>query len=215
MVGIHPRQLLRQSSSLIRRQPNAIHSRVKQLGPRRYITPTSFADFNPPPIRQRLKPLIPFFIYWSIITSLAVHLLRLRISSKEELDKSKAKITVLTEIIENLQNGIQINENDIQRELEMVGLRERTVLSDGSNRRDQDVEEDTSNVGWTEVLFGKKRVKQEETESADSLDDWVQVVNEATGPSKLLPILPSISQPPKAPERLGEAKRAPSSSVYL
>ncbi|WVQ67706.1 uncharacterized protein L199_005910 [Kwoniella botswanensis] len=207
MLGLHPR-------SLLRRRPVTFHRPTPSANfPRTYRANSTFipfSEFKPPPIRQRLKPLIPFFIYWSIITSLAVHLLRIRISSKEELDKQKAKITVLSDLVEQLRNGKIIGEDDIQRELEMVGLRERTVLS-------QKVEvEDTKDVRWTEVLFGKKReMKDEVEEDEKSLEELVQAVNEASQPTPspitLIPTTSNIS----IPERSGQVKRAPSSSVYM
>ncbi|WWD02940.1 hypothetical protein V865_000983 [Kwoniella europaea PYCC6329] len=207
MLGLHPRSLLRRRPTTFSRPtPPASFPRTYRAN----STFIPFSEFKPPPIRQRLKPLIPFFIYWSIITSLAVHLLRIRISSKEELDKQKAKITVLSDLVEQLRNGKIIGEDDIQRELEMVGLRERTVLS-------QKVEvEDTKDVRWTEVLFGKKReIKDEVEEDEKSLEELVQAVNEASQPTAspitLIPTTSNIS----IPERSGQVKRAPSSSVYM
>ncbi|WWC70237.1 uncharacterized protein I206_104187 [Kwoniella pini CBS 10737] len=207
MIRLGPRQLLRRSTL-----PSNQHRPVPPHQQFRTNFVQSFNEFKPPPIRQRLKPLIPFFIYWSIITSLAVHLLRNRINSKEELDKQKAKITVLSDIIKRLQNGETLNEDQIQRELELVGLRERTILTQGVQ-----LEEDVKNVGWSEVLFGKKRIKDEETKeiNEESLDDWVQVVNEVTKPATSPIMLPTSSITPKSPERSGETKRAPSSSVYM
>ncbi|OCF42930.1 hypothetical protein I317_03281 [Kwoniella heveanensis CBS 569] len=173
--------------------------------------------FKPPPIRQRLRPLIPFFIYWTIITSLAVHLLRARIHSKEELDKKQAQITVLSDLIQQYQNGEKVDLREMQRSLEMVGLRERTDLTkdlDGEMR-------DTADVGWVEVLFGKKRVKVDENDDKEekTLDEWVQVVNGETDthrpsstsrPPTTAPSVPSLSS-----NRTGETKRAPSSNVYM
>ncbi|WRT66328.1 uncharacterized protein IL334_003283 [Kwoniella shivajii] len=211
MLRLHPRQLLRRPFPLCRQRNHSLPTT------RRYAT--SFADFKPPPIRQRLKPLIPFFIYWTIITSLAVHLLRARIHSKEELDKRKAQITVLSDLVERLRigkrdgrgKGKRIEDDEIQRELEMVGLRQRTILTEGV----EDVLEDTANVGWIEVLFGKKRIKNDvnNEKELESLEEWVQVVNEATQSTTSPPT--TSSSTPKIPERSGQVKRAPSSNVYM
>ncbi|WVF71425.1 hypothetical protein IAT40_006229 [Kwoniella sp. CBS 6097] len=182
---------------------NSISSRIHDLPP-----------FKPPPIRHRLKPLIPFFIYWTIITSLAVHLLRARIHSKEELDKRQAQITVLSDLIQQYQNGEKVDLREMQRSLEMVGLRERTDLT-----KDLDEEmRDTADVGWVEVLFGKKRVKVDDKEEK-TLEEWVQVVNGTTDthtPSATSqPPSTASSVPTNLSGRSGETKRAPSSKVYM
>ncbi|WVW83879.1 hypothetical protein I302_105901 [Kwoniella bestiolae CBS 10118] len=213
MLGLHPRQLLRRPTSFPHKQTHIVRIRNRLQSTTTKPTPfVPFSEFKPPPIRQRLKPLIPFFIYWSIITSLAVHLLRIRISSKEELDKQKAKITVLSDLVERLRNGQVVGEEEVQRELEMVGLRERRVLVGEEERL-----EDTKNVGWSEVLFGKKRkISSDGEEDVQSLEELVQAVNDHDAqPTKsrfiLLPTTPNID----SPERSGQAKRAPSSSVYM
>ncbi|WWC61835.1 uncharacterized protein I303_104420 [Kwoniella dejecticola CBS 10117] len=207
MIRLGPRQLLRRPINPLPSHPSA---RIQQQYRTNFVQ--SFNEFKPPPIRQRLKPLIPFFIYWSIITSLAVHLLRNRISSKEELDKQKAKISVLSDIIKRLQNGESMTEDQLQRELELVGLRERTILT-----QDVQFEEDVKDVGWAEVLFGKKRIKEgtDVGEKEESLDDWVQVVNEVTKPATSPIKLPTGPVTPRSPERSGETRRAPSASVYM
>ncbi|WVQ99370.1 hypothetical protein IAU59_006503 [Kwoniella sp. CBS 9459] len=195
------------SPSPCRKGARSISSRLHELPP-----------FKPPPIRQRLKPLIPFFIYWTIITSLAVHLLRARIHSKEELDKKHAQISVLSDLIQQFQNGEKVDLREMQRSLEMVGLRERTDLT-----KDLDGElSDTADVGWAEVLFGKKRVKSDDIEDKDkeekSLEEWVQVVNGTTDThtaSATVRPPTSASSIPSLPGRSGETKRAPSSNVYM
>jgi hypothetical protein len=62
-----------------------------------------------------------------MITSLAVHLLRARIHSKEELDKAKAQISVLEGLMDRYKSGERISQDELRRELEMVGLRERVL----------------------------------------------------------------------------------------
>jgi hypothetical protein len=93
-----------------------------------------YPEFKPFPISTRLKPLIPFFIYWCAITSLAVHLLRNRTSSREELDKTKAQISVLSGLITRLKKRENVSNDEIQRELEMVGLRERVLTTEEIER---------------------------------------------------------------------------------
>jgi hypothetical protein len=124
--------------------------------------PHSEYPFKPPPISTRLRPLIPFFIYWCAITSLAVHLLRTRTSSKEEIDKSKAQISVLSGLIHRYKKREIVGEDEMRRELEMVGLRER-VLTAGEEGRD---------VGWFKAIFGRKGVTDEE-EVVDDVD-WAK-----------------------------------------
>lgn len=124
--------------------------------------------FKPPPIRQRLRPLLPFFIYWCIITSLTVHSLRIRIKSKEDLDKVNAKVTVLEGLIGRIRNGERVGDDEVQRELEMVGLRERRLTTE----EEGEVSEG-GDVGWMEAIFGrKKRRKEDEDERA--VEEWAK-----------------------------------------
>jgi hypothetical protein len=134
--------------------------------PRRRIHP--YPEFKPPPISTRLKPLIPFFIYWCAITSLAVHLLRNRTSSREELDKCQAQISVLSGLITRLKKRENVSNDEIQRELEMVGLRERVLTKE---------EIEGGDVGWFKAIFGRRGVSDvdevEEVEE-DAVAAWAK-----------------------------------------
>ena len=138
-----------------------------------------------PPISQRLKPLIPFLIYWTILTSLAYNLLRLRTLKKEEGARRDAQISVLEGLINRyraaagIKTGTDLDqqevpwpdEAEVERELEMVGLRERIHPAD-ENSELSDFKEARS-VGWKEVLFGRKRAKltkEEEEQAAEK--EW-------------------------------------------
>lgn len=134
--------------------------------------PQSTYPFRPPPIRERLRPLVPFFIYWTIITSLTVHLLRTRTKAKEDAAKASAQSSVLEGLISRLRQGERVPPDEIDRELEMVGLKERTVLSAvGAARTTQDEERpggeaeaalaESGQVGWRETIFGRKRRRPE------------------------------------------------------
>ncbi|KAK8864336.1 hypothetical protein IAR55_001583 [Kwoniella newhampshirensis] len=214
--GLVTSNMLRSSTSLLswRILPTARSTSGISPLQHRLSSSTPF-PFKPPPIRQRLRPLIPFFIYWTIITSLAVHLLRLRISSQEELDKRKAQVSVLSDLVEKLARGEDVDDDTVQRELEMVGLRERTALTRGMDGELRD----TADVKWLEVLFGKKRsvtvsAEEDKEKEEKTIEEWAQVINEATkSPS---PPPDTASSRPKIPEKpMAQARRAPSSNVYL
>lgn len=83
-----------------------------------------------PPISERLKPLIPFLFWWTVITSLAVHLLRKRKANEEELARLKAQQSVLEDMIRSFARGEALSDEEIRRELEMVGLRRRKLTLD-------------------------------------------------------------------------------------
>lgn len=114
------------------------HARRPSLRRRLHATPprSDFGKHAPPlpqdlpPISERLKPLIPFLIWWTIITSLAVHLLRKRKQNEEELNRLKAQQSVLQDMIARFQAGEMMSDDDIRRELEMVGLRKRKLTLD-------------------------------------------------------------------------------------
>jgi hypothetical protein len=160
-------------------RPSSAMIRVTRRSPRRITRSTyrqtrSVSTFGPtdvPPIRDRLKPLIPFFIKWSIITSLAVNLLQIRIRSRDELGKCRAQESVLKGMIERVGKGEELGEEEMRRDMEMVGLRERTGLT-----RDKFVEwRDTADVGWVEALFGrKKRRKDPVEEERNAADEWAE-----------------------------------------
>lgn len=111
-----------------------------------------------PPISQRLRPLVPFLIVWTIITSLAVHLLRVRTEGEQSTARAHAQESVLEGLVQRFQAGEVVDDTEIRRELEMVGLRERTSLTLGV---DADLAE-MREVSWWEVLRGRKRDGEDE-----------------------------------------------------
>ena len=159
--------------------------RIKARGSQRLLNPTTLArkpipiriprrsnhsypeheyPFKPPPISTRLRPLIPFFIYWCAITSLAVHLLRTRTTSKEELDKAQAQISVLSGLIHRFKKREIVGEDEMRRELEMVGLRERVLTAPEEGR----------DVGWFKAIFGRKGVRDDKEVEEDDVVDWAK-----------------------------------------
>lgn len=138
-----------------------------------------------PPISQRLKPLIPFMIYWTALTSLAYNLLRLRTLKEEESARRNAQISVLEGLVNRyraalgMKTGTELDnqevawpdEAEVERELQMVGLRERNHARDGA-AESSDFQEGRD-VGWKEVLFGRKRAKlTEEEEEKAAAKEW-------------------------------------------
>ena len=83
------------------------------------------------------------------------------------MERKNAQISVLEGLIRRLKDQGKVDEVEINRELEMVGLRERkegyTNLDIGEG----------GNVGWREVLLGRKRVKKSEEEQEKvAEDEW-------------------------------------------
>lgn len=143
-----------------------------------------YPEFKPPPISTRLKPLIPFFIYWCAITSLAVHLLRNRTSSREELDKCKAQISVLSGLITRLKKWEVISGDEIQRELEMVGLRERVLTKE---------EIEGGDVGWFKAIFGRRGVSDTDSDGYDKEEAEEDAVAAWTRGVSLTEVMVNIS----------------------
>ncbi|CAD6578389.1 MAG: hypothetical protein TREMPRED_002168 [Tremellales sp. Tagirdzhanova-0007] len=170
---------------------------------------SGFGPTSVPPIRERLKPLIPFFITWSIITSLAVHLLRIRHHSRQELGKCEAQMTVLESMIKRVRGGEVLGDDEMRRDMEMVGLREKTRLT----QEEAEKMGSTADVGWRETLLGrKKRRRDAAEEDKRAVQEWAEIMREAIA-SKPTPLLPSSV--PASTERKGMARRAPSAQVYL
>ncbi|WVN88288.1 uncharacterized protein L203_103493 [Cryptococcus depauperatus CBS 7841] len=166
-----------------------------------YTLPT-----NLPPIRQRLRPYVPFFIYWTVITSLIVHVMRARQDTQASLARQDAKISVLTDLIARLQRGDRVPEDDMRRELEMVGLRERTVLTDDLNRELKV----SGYIGWKEMLLGKKK-PVDDAKDEQILQEWAQTFFEPT--ESPAPDPSTIPFPPAPEQKV--ARRASGSNVYL
>ena len=106
-----------------------------------------------------LLPHMPDFILWTSLTSLAFNLLILRRASKAERDISSAQISVLEDLLQRFEvNAAQgLSEDDLERELEMVGLRERKQSTS-----------DAGEIEWSEVAFGTKRAKEVERIEAEA-----------------------------------------------
>lgn len=180
-----------------------------------------------PPLSQRLKAIIPFLIWWTVITSLATNNLRLRTSSKEELDTRRAQITVLESLVDRLREGIHLLDDEVRRELEMVGLRERT-----SSTSQGEVSRGTADVGWSQALFGRTKTKTPDEEVKEVVAEWAQrmshfylfsgsrVCHELTCTTVMRVSSNTSSEPKPSPAvlqsgREGVARRAPSGGVYM
>lgn len=97
----------------------------------------------------------------------------------ELLEKTEAQVHVLNGLIERYQRalssdsqppGQDIDEQQVQRELEMVGLRERTKPV----TEDDDLWEGRE-VSWKEVFMGRKRSHLTEKEQEDAArKEWEQ-----------------------------------------
>jgi hypothetical protein len=138
-----------------------------------FIPPPKPEDL--PPISERLKPLIPFILYWTALTSLAYHLMQVRTVTKEDLARKDAQLSVLESLVGKYrmahEQGTRMDETEVERELQMVGLRERTSLTEGE-------EEFMENrkITWKEIFFGgSSRAKLTEDEQEDvARKEWQQ-----------------------------------------
>ena len=110
---------------------------------------------------------MPFLIYWTVVTSLAVNLLRMRKRSEEELGRSKAQISVLEGLVRRLQ-AAEVDDDEVQRELEMVGLRRREVTAELGEEM-----KEGGYVGWKEALLGRKG-KDRAVDEEEAVREWVE-----------------------------------------
>jgi hypothetical protein len=104
--------------------------------------------------------------------------MQVRTHTKEDLARKDAQMTVLENIIGKYKRSMELStpmdEDEVERELQMVGLRERT-RPDLLSRTGKDgmenplVEEfiEGRSVTWKEVLFGRKTAKLTEEEQED------------------------------------------------
>jgi hypothetical protein len=186
------RQIPRQSRRTLSTRPRAQTPAELQKNNPFYVPPPGPDDI--PPISARLKPLIPFFLYWTALTSLAFHLMQVRTHTKEELSRKEAQLTVLENLVERYKNAAGasgdeprglVDEEEVDRELRMVGLRERlkptgTGTEEGMERLEEEFVEGRT-IGWKEVFFGRRSTKlsEEEQESAAKAE-WQQGTSDLT-----------------------------------
>jgi hypothetical protein len=104
--------------------------------------------------------MIPFLFWWSIITALALNTLRIRNESKDASILYRSQQAVLTRLIDRVKLGEVLNDQEIRRELEMVGLRERSRLTVNEAEKLSLVKD----VGWVQVLFGRRGKGKRSTE---------------------------------------------------
>ncbi|ORY34094.1 hypothetical protein BCR39DRAFT_518436 [Naematelia encephala] len=171
-------------------------------------------DLVVPPLKERLKPLIPFLFWWTVITSLTTNLLQLRQRSERESALSSAQITVLEGLIEKVKDGQVLEDVEIRKELEMVGLRERTELTKGL----ESGLEEGGDVGLLTAMLGRNsrfsagdRKKKEQEDDERAVAEWAEIVNNESKGS----IPAAASVPTTKPERIGTSRRPTSVSVYL
>ena len=74
-------------------------------------------------------------------------------------------------MIERVRRGEELGEEEIRRDMEMVGLRKRTGLTMDESREMRV----TADVGWFEALFGRKRRRRDtEEEEEKAMDEWAE-----------------------------------------
>ena len=72
-------------------------------------------------------------------------------------------------MISRVGKGEVLSAEEIRKDMEMVGLRERTALT----LREVGEIRDTADVGWNEALFGRKRRRKvSEEEDQKAVDEW-------------------------------------------
>lgn len=77
--------------------------------------------------------------------------MRLRIEIKEDEARIGAKVSVLQALVERTRRGEDVRVEEVRREFEMVGLRQRR------GRGEEDGRVDAKDVGWREAIFGRRQ----------------------------------------------------------
>ncbi|BEJ12028.1 hypothetical protein CspHIS471_0204880 [Cutaneotrichosporon sp. HIS471] len=170
-----------------------------------------------PPISERLRPLIPFILVWTFLTSLLMHRWRVRKQGEADRDRSEAQESVLRGLIERFVEGQVVEDIEIRRELEMVRLRPRTAASAGLQV------EEMRDVSWVEVFRGRKEQREAREKHAQEVEaggeeavaeEWRKLVAEATADA---PAPEASDKATDSGERSsqGVVRRAKSASVYM
>lgn len=96
---------------------------------------------------------------------------------EEEERRVAARVSILEGLVGRLREGHQLSDKEIDRELEMVGLKERPSVAPTTEAADDDVEslQEAGTVSWKAMLLGRKRSKlgvKEQEEKAEQ--EWAE-----------------------------------------
>lgn len=85
---------------------------------------------------------------------------------------ANAQISVMESLVERVKRGEVISDDEVRKEMEMVGLRERTALTEGL----KGAMDRTKDVTWGEALLGRKAKPVEGEEAVDDNKevDWAE-----------------------------------------
>ncbi|KAG2065248.1 hypothetical protein BDR04DRAFT_1108789 [Suillus decipiens] len=90
---------------------------------------------------------IPHIIYSTALTSISMHLLWQRKTADEDRARFKAQTSILQGLIEQLRSGKSISDEEITKSRNLA-----RILGEGK----QSLDKEKTNVGWTDVLWGRK-----------------------------------------------------------
>ncbi|GAA5862803.1 hypothetical protein JCM8547_006549 [Rhodosporidiobolus lusitaniae] len=178
-------------------RPTAV--RLASTAPSSSSSPPLEDDDPPRPSYFTAATIYPFILL-SAITSLALNLSHQRTARENETSHLGAQIFVLEGILSRLREpsasraGARLSadeQEDIERELEMVGLgrgKGKKVVNAEGGRREE------AGTTWSEVFFGKKGKGFEEEDKTD----WEKVFHEADEAERKRVAVSSIAPPPPA-----------------
>ncbi|KAG1802954.1 uncharacterized protein HD556DRAFT_1429654 [Suillus plorans] len=90
---------------------------------------------------------IPHILYSTALTSISMHLLWQRKTADEDRARFKAQTSILQELVEQLRSGKPISDEEITKSRNLA-----CIHGEGKQSPDKD----RTNIGWTDVLWGRK-----------------------------------------------------------
>ncbi|KAG1746383.1 hypothetical protein EDB19DRAFT_1689195 [Suillus lakei] len=90
---------------------------------------------------------IPHILYSTALTSISMHLLWQRKTADEDRARFKAQTSILQDLIEQLRSGKLISDEEITRSRNLARIH---------GERKQSPDKEGSNIGWMDVLWGRK-----------------------------------------------------------
>ncbi|EIN06751.1 hypothetical protein PUNSTDRAFT_105917 [Punctularia strigosozonata HHB-11173 SS5] len=108
---------------------------------------------------------VQHILYSVAITSISIHLLNTRKSAEATRSQLRAQISVLETIAQRLRSGEDVSDAEISRLQRLLRANEVDALESTSTS-------DKDEIGWREVLLGRKRREAErlKTEELDRRD---------------------------------------------
>lgn len=109
---------------------------------------------------------LPHILYSTFLTSASIHLLWQRKASEDDRARKHAQITILEDLVHQLRSGAptMISDEEVGRLMKLARVQGAGEEGVGGSPQS------SSQVRWTEVLWGRKAVDQKSSDELEQKD---------------------------------------------